>query len=318
MNPNVTQLLSADPNRTVMGTAPTLNATQTIKPVQCPVCKTFNPAGVMFCVECGLIFDRALPDDAFGAPVVRLPVLVDSNGKEFPIRPGANVVGREGDVMLADAKVSRRHAQITSNDGTFELEDLGSTNGTEWNGEKLAQGDKRTLSQGDKVSFGGIELTLSMPGAAGSTEMLSPNRTAMLSGPPSVGKGTEGQGDQGTEGPGDEGTAPSSADLGPRTSDPAPSPAAYLSIDGSDMPLKSGVNTFGRKPENDVQIVDPYVSGKHGVIDVREDGIYLTDSGSTNGTLMNGEKLEPNAEKLVTEEDEIRIGGLVLRIRAAA
>ena len=91
---------SVDPNRTVMGTAPSLNATQTIKPVQCPICKTFNPAGMMFCIECGLIFDRALPDDAFGAPVVRLPVLVEaSSGREHPVRRGVNIVGREGDVF---------------------------------------------------------------------------------------------------------------------------------------------------------------------------------------------------------------------------
>lgn len=104
-DPNRTQLGAppvADPNKTVMGTAPTLNATITIKPVQCPVCKTFNPAGMMFCMECGLIFDRALPDDAFGAPAVKLPCLVDQNGKEYPLRPGTNSIGREGDVMIVD------------------------------------------------------------------------------------------------------------------------------------------------------------------------------------------------------------------------
>src|SRR6187549_1178306 len=96
-DPNRTQLgapPTMDPNKTMLGNAPTLNATITIKPVQCPVCKTFNPAGMMFCVDCGLIFDRALPDDAFGAPVVRLPVLVDAiSGREHPIRPGVNMVG---------------------------------------------------------------------------------------------------------------------------------------------------------------------------------------------------------------------------------
>lgn len=312
-NPNVTQLLNADPNRTVMGTAPTLNATQTIKPVQCPVCKTFNPAGMMFCVDCGLIFDRALPDDAFGAPVVRLPVLVEQGGREHPIRPGANIVGREGDIMIADPKVSRRHAHVLSEDGGFFVEDLGSTNGTELNGQKLAPGDRKPLSQGDKVSFGGVLLSLSMPGQAGSTEMLSPNRTAMISGPPAK----------------DEGTAdsvPATSGLGPATSSDSASdlppaafePAAFLIIDGEEKPLKAGLNTFGRKPENDVQIADPYVSGKHGTIDVRDEGIFITDVGSTNGTLLNGEKLPPNVETPLTVEDDIRIGGLTLSIRCAS
>ena len=91
---------SADPNKTMMGVAPTLNATQIIKPIQCPVCKTFNPAGVMFCVDCGLIFDRALDGDAFGAPAIQLPLLVESSGREHPVRPGVNTIGREGDVLL--------------------------------------------------------------------------------------------------------------------------------------------------------------------------------------------------------------------------
>src|SRR5579859_5079571 len=111
---NKTQLLTAppqktiqggpafDPNKTMLGTAPSMNATQTIKPLQCPVCRTFNPAGVMFCVDCGLIFDRALPADAFGAPVVQLPMIVEVSGREQPIRPGISSVGREGDIMLPD------------------------------------------------------------------------------------------------------------------------------------------------------------------------------------------------------------------------
>src|SRR5438270_7168026 len=88
-DPNRTQLgappTAADPNKTMMGTGPSLNATATIKPTQCPVCMTFNPPGVMFCIECGLIFDKALPGDAFGAPAIQLPVLVDPSGREHPV-----------------------------------------------------------------------------------------------------------------------------------------------------------------------------------------------------------------------------------------
>jgi len=290
-DPNQTQMLPDDPHRTVMGTAPTINATQTIKPVQCPVCKTRNPAGMMFCVECGLIFDRALPDDVFGAPVVRLPVLVEETGREHPVRIGVNVVGREGDIMLPDPKVSRRHAQIVYDDGTMTLEDLGSTNGTEINGEKIPQGDKKTLNAGDSVSFGGVTLKLSTPGQIGKTQMLG--------GGPSVDTGTKGQGDEGS----------------PAVEKEEFEAAAFLIVDGEEKPLKKGVNTFGRKAENDVQITDPYVSGKHGKIEVEVDGIYLTDIGSTNGTLLNGEKLEANDRKPITADDEIKIGGLTLKIR---
>jgi pSer/pThr/pTyr-binding forkhead associated (FHA) protein len=293
-DPNRTQILSADPNRTqlgapvldpnktVMGSPTTLNATQLIKPTQCPVCKTFNPAGVMFCNECGLIFDKALPADAFGAPAVQLPVLVDESGREFPLRPGENIVGREGDVMIVDGLASRRHAVINMTDGALDIEDLGSTNGTKANGKSCPQGQKTKISSGDKIDIGGIILTVSVPGASGATKIIASNKTAAISAPPQVE------------------TAP-----------------ATLSGESGSYPLKVGVNTFGRKADNDVSIVDPYVSGAHGIIEIAEDGIFVTDTGSTNGTLLNDAKLSPNMRTKMSEEDVIVLGALQFRVTIA-
>lgn len=282
-DPNRTMLGTApsmDPNRTIMGTAPTINATQTIKPVQCPVCKTFNPAGLMFCKECGLIFDRALPDDAFGAPTVQLPILIDSNGREHPIRPGANTIGREADIMLTDAQVSRRHASLLSSDGSFTIEDLGSTNGTKVNGQTVAQGQKVSLNPGDTLSFGTFDVKLQLPGGGGNvTQAFASNKTAAIAAAPKV----------------DES-------------------AAKLVSDGQSWSLKEGVNTFGRKADNDVQITDPYVSGRHGVIEVAPEGIFLTDTGSTNGTMLNDAKLAPNMRTAMRADDVIRLGSLELRV----
>jgi pSer/pThr/pTyr-binding forkhead associated (FHA) protein len=284
-DPNRTQLgapPTLDPNKTMLGTAPTLNATITIKPVQCPVCKTFNPAGMMFCVDCGLIFDRALPDDAFGAPAIQLPQLVEQSGREHPIRPGVNVVGREGDVMIVDGKVSRRHAQITSDNGNLVIEDLESTNGTKVDGNKLGPGDKVTLNGGETVSFGGIELKLSMPGAKGgnTTQVFSSNKTAAITAAPKV-----------------------------------EVPPAKLVGEGKEFPLRKGTNSFGRKADNDIQITDPYVSGKHGLVEIADDGLFVTDIGSTNGTMLNDAKLSPNMRTAITEEDVIRLGSMEFRIK---
>lgn len=285
VDPNRTQLGAApvaDPNRTMMGTAPSLNVTQTIKPVQCPVCKTFNPAGVMFCVDCGLIFERALPADAFGAPVVQLPVLVEQSGREHPLRPGLNTIGREGDIMIADARVSRRHAQVTNENGTLTIEELGSTNGTKVDGQPLSPGDKRILSGTEKVSFGGVEMQVSLPGAKGgnTTQVFASNKTAAIAAQPKK-------------------------EVAPAT----------LVGNGSEFPLKKGLNTFGRKADNDVQIADAYVSGKHGIIEITEQGLYLTDTGSTNGTMLNDAKLSPNMRTLLTADDVIRLGSMEFRIR---
>jgi pSer/pThr/pTyr-binding forkhead associated (FHA) protein len=171
MDPNATRMFEADPNRTQMASAPSLNVTQTIAPVQCPICKTFNPAGEGFCVECGLIFQSALPEDAFGAPAVHLPCLVDSSGSEHFLRPGANLVGREGDVLIQDGRVSRRHAEITLDEGRVSVRDLGSSNGTTANGEPVGD-EPVVLADGDEVVFAGNAMTLSVPGAAGATQAL--------------------------------------------------------------------------------------------------------------------------------------------------
>jgi len=155
---------TADPNRTIMGTAPSLNVTTTIKPVQCPVCKSHNPPGLMYCNDCGLIFEKALDGDAFGAPAVQLPCLVETSGREHQLRPGTNVFGRQGDISVEDTRVSRKHAQVNLEGDTVTVEDLGSTNGTKVGGAMLPAGEKRAVNPGETVSFGGFEMTLSMPG----------------------------------------------------------------------------------------------------------------------------------------------------------
>lgn len=286
-DPNRTQMGTPpqlDPNKTMMGSAPSLNATQIIKPTQCPVCKTFNPAGVMFCVDCGLIFDRALPADAFGAPAIQLPQLVEQSGREHPIRPGTMTIGREGDLQLSDGRASRRHAQIQNVDGVLTVEDLGSTNGTKVNGQALAPGERRSLNGGDKVSFGGIEMQVSLPGQKGgnTTQVFGSNKTAAIAAAPK-----------------------------------REVPPATLVGEGMVMPLKKGNNIFGRKAENDIQISDPYVSGRHGIIEIADDGVYLTDTGSSNGTMLNDAKLVPNMRTQIQPDDVIKLGSKEFRVKLA-
>jgi hypothetical protein len=70
---------------------------------------------------------------------------------------GTVVIGRgaEADLMLPDTGVSRRHAELRAVDGRVELHDLGSTNGTRVNGQRV---QAVTLTDGDRITFGGTEL----------------------------------------------------------------------------------------------------------------------------------------------------------------
>ncbi len=61
----------------------------------------------------------------------------------------------------------------------------------------------------------------------------------------------------------------------------------------------------GRAPSADVRIDDPRVSRLHARIEMRDDGVYVEDLGSRNGTSVNG--VGTGGQRLATG-DEIRIG----------
>ncbi len=67
--------------------------------------------------------------------------------------PSQVIVGRSGtaDLILVEGMVSRNHACFTLDGGELSLEDMGSTNGTFVNGEKIKS---RRLSEGDRVLIG--------------------------------------------------------------------------------------------------------------------------------------------------------------------
>lgn len=83
------------------------------------------------------------------------PSLVDANGRRYLLRPGATTtLGRavDNDIVIADASVSRHHATIAARDGGFELNDLGSQNGTFVGGRRL--GTAQRLANGDALRLG--------------------------------------------------------------------------------------------------------------------------------------------------------------------
>lgn len=76
-------------------------------------------------------------------------------GGEFPLRPNREIVvgrGSEFDMVLEEDMVSRRHAKISTFHGRIVFEDLGSTNGSFINGQKVE--GRALLSLGDKLLVG--------------------------------------------------------------------------------------------------------------------------------------------------------------------
>jgi FHA domain len=78
--------------------------------------------------------------------------------------------------------------------------------------------------------------------------------------------------------------------------DASPSAAAngvcWLLDHGRQIPLKVGLNSIGRLPDNDVVIDDATVSRRHCAIVVHSDlSVELHDVASKNGTTINGSKM---------------------------
>jgi pSer/pThr/pTyr-binding forkhead associated (FHA) protein len=71
-----------------------------------------------------------------------------------------------------------------------------------------------------------------------------------------------------------------------------------LSLNGmsqGEFQLRKERMTIGRKPDNDIQIDNLAVSGKHALIITILDDSFLEDLGSTNGTYVNGKLIKKHA-----------------------
>ena len=80
--------------------------------------------------------------------------------REYSLNKPTIAIGSHpsNDVVLDDTTVSRRHATITRKEGSFELTDLGSTNGTFVNGRQVRK--PIALKSGDEIKFGSVRMAL--------------------------------------------------------------------------------------------------------------------------------------------------------------
>jgi len=76
-----------------------------------------------------------------------------SVGEMYKITSESTVIGRgqQADIQVIDEGISRRHAEIKHEGENILIRDLGSTNGTYCNGEKITE---YQLSDGDKIQVG--------------------------------------------------------------------------------------------------------------------------------------------------------------------
>ncbi len=84
--------------------------------------------------------------------------------------------------------------------------------------------------------------------------------------------------------------------------------------EGLELPIDRRRLVIGRGHNADYVLSDPTISRAHAVVGVGDDGCFVQDLGSTNGTLVNGERAD---RACLREGDEIQMGKLRFRVRLA-
>lgn len=80
---------------------------------------------------------------------------------------------------------------------------------------------------------------------------------------------------------------------------------------GSVIPVQREV-TIGRRTDNTLVLEEDYVSGHHAKIYLRNNDCILEDLGSTNGTLLNGRRVEKR--EVLKSGDGIKIGNSIFKL----
>jgi hypothetical protein len=111
--------------------------------------------------------------------------------------------------------------------------------------------------------------------------------------------------------------APSAA-AGVHASRPGPVTGRLVVVKSADLQggegfeLNSAQLTIGRGNQNDIPIAtDEYASARHARFEPRQDGVWVQDLGSTNGTFLNGTRLD--RPRRLAQGDVVRVGETDLR-----
>jgi len=109
------------------------------------------------------------PPPAGARPAAALPapggagakLTISYQGEAFPVTKDRFIIGRgkqSSDLTIKDPNVSRQHAMIEFSSGQYYIVDMGSTNGVEYNGQRV---QRKVISEGDSFRVCDHELKFS-------------------------------------------------------------------------------------------------------------------------------------------------------------
>ena len=179
-------------------------------------------------------------------------------GTTFQLKEGDTTIGRgrDNDLVIADAAVSRSHAMVKHQDGSFIVIDMGSGGGTKVNDQVVGGKAVRT---GSTITVGQTRMAIVDVEAQQAEAAAASSEGATMVEQPATGGGVL------------------VVQSGPDS--------------GKSFNLSQNEITIGRDPECEVQLTDPAVSRRHAVIRRQGDDYTVNDLGSSSGTQVDGESL---------------------------
>lgn len=176
MGGNQTMVMGAE-NRPIIGLATNgQNTNATMVYQSGDLDPAHNPAAV---VQNATVLEPVMQTYADGAVIARLTPTAGP-GTEIRIIEGTITLGRRPGntiVISNDAYISGQHAQIETDDTGTHVTDVGSTNGSSVNGQKLSPNERQLLLEGDEVQFGQTKyvFALAVAEAAPSASIMPPS-----------------------------------------------------------------------------------------------------------------------------------------------
>jgi pSer/pThr/pTyr-binding forkhead associated (FHA) protein len=234
-----------------------------------------------------------------GVPEEQVAVLIAPPNNEILVQDN-KIFGRDDFApyipFTEASQISREQFRISRTGRQFLIEDLASRGGTRVNGVRLQPNTRVVLSQGSKITLpnemvllfttkgfiagASPKTTLRVPESAGATTRVEPTSTlASSKDSPSV-------------------TMPLRAKLvGPGNAE------VYVTES----------KEFGRDDFRKIVSEDklPFISRRHFAIQVSGDAYSIEDLRSNNGTMLNGERLQPGEKRTLKQGDKISCGNVI-------
>jgi pSer/pThr/pTyr-binding forkhead associated (FHA) protein len=251
--------------------------------------------------------------------------------EDIPLISRSVTLGRTPncEIVIDSSEASRQHARITLEHGRLTLEDLGSTNGTRLNGRRISQPE--VLGGGDIIVIGQTHLMVVAPGSAEHNTILGgrlgnadenyvveqedPDVTGLrMSFPKPPGwsaKDDFGESKSATKQPLDV----LALEMKRQSVGVENTVAVFMIVSEQGrntlLPLRAGKAawTLGRTADNDIEICHVTISSLHAVVREKSLQWQIEDQESTNGTRVNGKKIDKHA---LQDGDTVSLGKIDL------